>query len=189
VYAKVCECAEDATRVSEAVALRQLAFHRIVMHYDNAPIVRRRVLELSGGTLNLSFVQRSNHANVAHVPGKGVTGDAVRREQTDEGRPRNPQNGLEIFIDELHVVRVTPGTVTNLEWSAPPFHIMIAGHDDRLADQLSVPNESAGALELARARPLCEIARYGDDGELFFLNHGLDRLDLLGDSRLPEVQI
>jgi hypothetical protein len=31
---------------------------------------------------------------------------------------------------------------------------MVAGHDDRAADALGMPDERAGALELARARPL-----------------------------------
>ena len=66
---------------------------------------------------------------------------------------------------------------------------MVAGNDDRATDALREADEGSRSLELPGAGPLREVAGDGDDVELFFLHDGLDRLDLLGDRGLPEVQV
>ena len=66
---------------------------------------------------------------------------------------------------------------------------MVAGNDDRTTHALRIAKEGSRTLELPRPGALGEIAGDGDDVELLLLNDGLDRLDLLGDGGLPEVQV
>ena len=66
--------------------------------------------------------------------------------------------------------------------------VVVARHDDRLADAVRVADERLGALELARARALREITRDRDDVESAFLDDLLDRFDLFGDGRATECR-
>jgi hypothetical protein len=66
---------------------------------------------------------------------------------------------------------------------------VIAGHDDDFAVPLCVLNEDARPLKLTRPRALRQIAGDGDDVIIARGDDRFDRLVLLGDGGVPEVQI
>src|SRR5436309_1016212 len=70
------------------MALRQLAFHGVVMHHDNARGAGSRVLEFRARALDLRTRQVPDDRDVAEVPGERLASDALRRVQSDERRAR-----------------------------------------------------------------------------------------------------
>lgn len=66
---------------------------------------------------------------------------------------------------------------------------MVPRNTDCPAHHLGVAHEHFCPLELARARPLREIAGHSHHVEAQFLDQRLDGGDLLGNGGLPEMQI
>jgi hypothetical protein len=66
---------------------------------------------------------------------------------------------------------------------------VVAGHDDGAADPLRLAQEDRGALELAGARALRQVARDGDHVEVPGLDARLERLDVRRHGGTAEVQV
>ena len=189
VNVHVGERAEDALRVFEAVALRELAFHWIVMHDDDAGVAGARTLELGARPLDLGAAQVTDDRDVTNVPGERVVGDTLCRVETHEGRTGDAQHRLDLGADVRAILGQHLRGIAEAKRRIPPRDVVVARHDDRLADSFGVLQKRARALELAGAGALRDIAGHRHDVELSLLDHRFDRLVLLGHRGMPEMQI
>ncbi|CAA9474162.1 MAG: hypothetical protein AVDCRST_MAG38-1537 [uncultured Solirubrobacteraceae bacterium] len=187
--AHVGERAEDLAGVLEAVALGELALHRVVVHHDHPRVVRARRGEVRAGRAELRRGEVADDRDVPQVPGERAAGDAVRGVQADEGDPRHAEHRLELGRDVLRVVLVLAPLVAEAERRVPPGDVVVAGDDDHLAHPPRVAQEHRRPLELPGARALRQVARDGHHVEPLGLHQRLDRLDLRGDGRAPEVEV
>src|SRR5690606_13028376 len=92
-----------------------------------------------------------------------------------------------VHVRAVPVVHVP--LVSQPEGRAPPGDVVVAGDADHLAHPLRVADEGTRAQELASARPLRHVTTDGDHIEALALDDLLNRVDLLRDGRLPEVEI
>src|SRR5687767_4713116 len=189
VHTHLRKPAEYFLRGLETVSLRELAFHRIVVHHDHACVRLLAAFERLLGDGELRLVKVPDYRDVAHVPGQRPRSDALRRIESDESRAGHVQYRLEIVRDELHVVLVHLVLRTYAERGTPPFHVVVARDGYRLADFLCVADEHRGPLKLTGARALRQVSGNGDHIELVVLNDLLDGFDLGRNRRPPEMQI
>ena len=183
------ECAEDLPRVLQSVAPRELALHRIVMHHDNARVAGWRTLELLLRVIHLRAPDRADDGDVAETPGERVPRHPLRGIQPDERRARHAEHRLEILGDVRPIALEDALAVPDAERRVPPLYVVVAGHDDRLADALRIADERLRPLELTRPPALRQVPRDRDDVETAFLDDRLDRFDLVGHRRPAEMEI
>src|SRR5437762_7862110 len=169
--------------------LRELALHRVMVHHDDARVAARRPREFGGRARELLLAKIADDRDIAEVPRERLGDDAVRGVQADDRRAGDAHDGLDGLADVLPVFPQQLQIVTHPQRREPPRHVVIAGHDDHLADALAVLEEGTGALELAGPGALREVAGDRDDVVALLLDERLDRLVLLRHRGMTEVEI
>ena len=139
-------------RVLEPVALRELALHRVVVHHDDARVVRRRLRRTRRARARSATRRRSPMIEMSrrfHV--SVAQRDALRRVEADERRARHAQHRLEVLAD-VAPVRSRRSCPRSPMPSGARHHATswLPGTQMTLLDRSRVADEGARALELAR---------------------------------------
>ena len=124
------ERAEDALRVLEAVALRELALHRIVVHDDDARVARARPLELRPRALDLRRASVPDDRDVAQFQVSVCSMTPCDVLSPTNVAPATRSTGSRFGLMYARYFAIHLRRIAEAEWREPPGDVVIARHDD-----------------------------------------------------------